>query len=274
MITQRKTTKASRRRNRTSTRHEIKTQLCCDWLLPRIVSVTFPSRDRYDVAGGLGTDRADIGLWKEPPHYSLANLRAWPQHNELPDPDAVKMFTSQYGVLRGLMIDEMLEMQRAQAIIHGEDPDEIVINVPNNPPKPRFLFHSFTFTEAQALLREAWVQNEESADSIKEIETQAMLGGLLPRDAGFEFQPSARVGGSELRVNNLWSLICFLFLDDYAAKRTAKCASPDCPAPYFLKKRHDQKFCEAGPCVAWGHRQRSLRYWHKKHGKPIRSKQR
>lgn len=41
------------------------------------------------------------------------------------------------------------------------------------------------------------------------------------------------------------------------------CGNPDCPAPYFLKTRKTQRFCERGPCVAYGQRQHALNWWNR-----------
>ena len=39
------------------------------------------------------------------------------------------------------------------------------------------------------------------------------------------------------------------------------CENPECPAPYFLKARKTQRFCERGPCLAYGQRQHALSWW-------------
>ena len=43
--------------------------------------------------------------------------------------------------------------------------------------------------------------------------------------------------------------------------KMAVCGNPECPAPYFLKKRATQRFCERGPCVEYGQRQHALNWW-------------
>lgn len=49
--------------------------------------------------------------------------------------------------------------------------------------------------------------------------------------------------------------------------RTAKCANPECPAPYFLAARSTQRYCERGECTKYAVRKKALKYWHKRHGK-------
>ena len=75
----------------------------------------------------------------------------------------------------------------------------------------------------------------------------------------------------QLRPRDLWTSICFLFLMDHTAGKIGLCKNPDCPAPYFRKKRKTQKFCEAGPCVAYAQRQYSLDWWNRE-GKKRRKK--
>ena len=70
---------------------------------------------------------------------------------------------------------------------------------------------------------------------------------------------------------NLWSVVCITFLQDHAAGRTGVCGNPNCPAPYFIKQRRTQKFCEAGPCVAYAQRLYALSWWNRE-GKNRRAK--
>jgi hypothetical protein len=78
-------------------------------------------------------------------------------------------------------------------------------------------------------------------------------------------------GDVQLWPKDLWTLICFMFLRDYTAGLLGICGNPNCPAPYFKKKRRTQKICEAGPCVAYAQRQYSLAWWNRE-GKKKRKK--
>ena len=49
------------------------------------------------------------------------------------------------------------------------------------------------------------------------------------------------------------------------------CGNPGCPAPYFLKKRKDNRHCEQGPCTAYAQQQHALKWWNKE-GNKRRSK--
>jgi hypothetical protein len=82
----------------------------------------------------------------------------------------------------------------------------------------------------QDLIRKAWAGDKAS---IEELE----------RDLAPEVRLSVRAKEIEIGVSDLWTLIRLLFLRDCGAKKTRVCASPDCPAPYFLQTRKGQKFC-------------------------------
>jgi hypothetical protein len=52
-----------------------------------------------------------------------------------------------------------------------------------------------------------------------------------------------RQKGAEVVIEDLWPLVRVMFSRDRWDGRTKKCASPDCPAPFFLAVRKGQKFC-------------------------------
>ena len=76
----------------------------------------------------------------------------------------------------------------------------------------------------------------------------------------------------EVKPDQLWQTAFLLFMRDRAQGKTAVCENPECPAPYFIRKRRTQKFCEAGPCVEYGARLRANKWW-KAHGNDWRTKQ-
>ena len=192
------------------------------------------------VSGTLGTKLVDMRSWLEAPHRRLANL---PTVNTITGKETtstvsgitnervIEKFIKKYGVLYGR--------------IFGED--------------NWFLEDGVHFADAQDTLRKAWTGDGEA---IADIEGQV-------RDA-LEVQPSIKRGGIELTTENLWSLICVLFLLDHKSGKTGVCGNPDCPAPYFLRKRKDQKYCERGSCSAYAQRQYALGWWERK-GYEIRS---
>lgn len=44
--------------------------------------------------------------------------------------------------------------------------------------------------------------------------------------------------------------------------RMAICKNPQCPNPYFLKKRSTQQFCDDSTCAAYGRREHKRKWWH------------
>jgi hypothetical protein len=184
----------------------------------------------YVISGNLGDAAAE---WPEPPHVAFANLLA-------EKPEAVETFVKRYGLLSRLYID-------------GNDPDG-----------NRFTIDSATFLEKQDRLRSGW----RYASATKEEDCPA--GGAVAFadiegevEEGFDTDVVVAYRYVQLRPKDLWAAICLLFLWDWKTQKLGFCESPDCPAPFFRKKRKTQKFCEQGPCVAYAQRQYSLDWWNR-----------
>jgi hypothetical protein len=163
-------------------------------------------------------------LWPEPPHIAFANLRA-------EDPRAAEAFTKRYGVLSRLYRDR-------------DDPDG-----------QRFTIDSATFIVKQEGLRQAWPGEHSDISALIDIEGEV--------EESFDTDVGVALGYVQLRPKDLWASICFLFLWDAQAGRLGICGNPECPAPYFRKKRKTQKYCEQGPCVQYAQRQYSLDWWNR-----------
>jgi hypothetical protein len=86
--------------------------------------------------------------------------------------------------------------------------------------------------EQQERVRDAWIGFGHENDLAIEL--------MLPSD---HLSLHIAANGGEIAVNHLWTLIQILLLRDIAEERTELCASPDCPARYFLPARKGQKFC-------------------------------
>lgn len=52
-----------------------------------------------------------------------------------------------------------------------------------------------------------------------------------------------RPSGTEIVLEDLWTLIRVMFARDMWDERVKKCQNPDCPAPFFIAVRKGQKFC-------------------------------
>lgn len=183
--------------------------------------------------------RAEDNDWREQPHIACANLR-------VEDPQSVMAYMRRYGM-------------------------------PCNFGKTDHLYVKFevsynTIREAQEILRNAW-KNTLPYDSEGEVRVSCVTELEAYVEENMQASVIVPAGVTHLQIENLWTLIAFLFLHDYAARKLGICANPDCPAPYFKKKRITQKFCEAGPCVAFAQRQYSLKWWNSE-GKKRRELQR
>ena len=192
--------------------YEINTRFRYYGRLPEATKV-----DGGHISGKLGSQKADVTRWKDPPHERIANLGVYvsepsrgptlaktPSSAGFADPKAVEAFVKKHGILMG-RFDELTQV---------------------------FYEDTVAFANAQELLQRAWRRDD---DAIKEIEKQIELS--------LEARPSVQAGGVELTTENLWSFTCVLFLRDYALGKAKVCASPDCSHPYFLETRKGQKYC-------------------------------
>jgi len=69
---------------------------------------------------------------------------------------------------------------------------------------------------------------------------------------------------------NLRAVLAFAIVE--RAAKLAHCYNPDCPVPYFVAKRKDQKYCERGDCTAYAQRQYALDWWKREHSSEIRKR--
>lgn len=126
-------------------------------------------------------------------------------------------------------------------------------------------------TAMQLLVREAWNGAPLAIELIEHGDAHhAQQEAFGP--------PRLTLSSSKIGVvvcaKDLWSFIRIAFLLDRKRGRTKVCQNPDCPAPYFLAKRKDQRICERGDCTAWAQRQWALSWWNKAGSKRRRDRQR
>jgi hypothetical protein len=177
--------------------------------------------------------------WPEPPHLVFANLR-------VDDPKSAEAFIRRYGLLE------------STGKSHLEFVDRVVSR--GEPVRRNFDLRSNNLKLTQLILRAAWEGDLLSIDALEfQVEEKTAVDIRV------------REGSVQLRTEDLHTFISFLFLVDYKNGRLGICENPDCPAPYFKKKRKTQKFCEAGPCVVYAQRQYSLNWWNRE-GKERRKK--
>jgi hypothetical protein len=273
-----KQTKRSKTSSKAGQQPEIRGFITGDWNLPESVEMTEGTNlgltgvvQDYAVSGSIGTTPVDCG--GEQPHQAFANLPAAPSSEyadgPLVDPQAMQMFIRRYGPLgkvtdparyvdyferRSLGLAEELKSLPDRQIPPGfsESPSEHPnVDLINEQKKV------LAKADHQSLLRYAWNTGDPLA--LEEIERQAM------QSAVYSF--STPTGRLKITATNLWSLICILFLRDYGAGKIGVCLNPDCPVPYFTKKRRTQKICEEGDCVAWAQRQYAIKWWRENRAK-------
>lgn len=143
--------------------------------------------------------------------------------------------------------------------------------------------------ELQYYLRLAWMGHGESSENpILHIECEVMndafkvyFDGPIIRDLKYAVREPSRYKYEKvvLATEDLWKLICLSFLHDFSAGKTGVCGNPNCPAPYYLKRRKDQKFCtgagpaeggrkpsaddvpDSGSCTAYAQREYARNWW-------------
>ncbi len=171
----------------------------------------------------------------EPPHVALANLQK--------DYKSWKQFEGRWG-------DLLPPVQPDYTAPLDDTLNEKLFNTANGG-----LGYGF-----RDVLRQAWKGDPYHLEYL-----QDQVGVYMRADWKFE--------RDRIRVipENLWSIVCITFLQDRAAGKTGVCENPTCPAPYFIKQRRTQKFCEAGPCVAYKQRLYALSWWNRE-GKDRRAK--
>ena len=203
------------------------------------------------VTGTLGLDLADISNWQEPPHRVFANLPRF----DLVKSDNLALLNEHGRMLRrdaaGRLLPELVDLKAMEKFVKKYG--SFHVNDDIDETKDHFDLDAADFTDAQDDLRKAWAGD---SGAMSEIEAQLKYP--------LEARLSVKAGGVELTTDNLRSLICVLFLLDRAAGKTAVCANPECPAPYFLRKRKDQKFCERGQCTVYAQRGYALGWWQRK----------
>ena len=125
------------------------------------------------------------------------------------------------------------------------------IRYPHPLPPPKFE----VFEKLHDLMTSAWRGDKKALAKLPPI-TEA------------EFRPKGR----ELAIipKSFSARVLIQFFRDFLAGKTAICANPNCPTPYFIRQRKSQKYCEQGPCVEQAQREQKRLWWAKNRGKGAR----
>ena len=266
--------------------YEFDISIGAEWRLPQEVRVgpfvgptCVPSESRgYSVFAKAGIVEVNPSRWKELPHRRFLNLpvvTSSDKGEEIVDPKAMLSFTKQYGMLDYLMAYEG-DTNWTKFLEHDgyaeylKDKDDCLMLLEYAPTVETISKEISGYSperiqqlaRTQSFLKYAWRTGDEKAlDALEEY-----LSGGLP--IHFEIDE----GRFRISVVNVQRLILMLFFRDHAAGKTAICANPDCPAPYFLRSRKTQKICESGECVAWAQRNYALKWWRENESKASKEK--
>ena len=172
-------------------------------------------------------------------HVELANLRD--------DDKTAARFLWAHGPL---LVEEKYRLSNtgAQGYLVGPVAEAINPLLETYPNADFYLHTRELLMERSWLLRHAWDGNRNAVSTLEQY---------LDSATGLHFQK----GSICITARSAWTVAVIMFLYDYSRNRIARCENPDCPAPYFIRKRNTQKFCEAGPCADYGARQRAKRWW-------------
>lgn len=200
--------------------------------------------------------------WKEMPHVALANLPTYNDHGEPStrpdlglriDAKSVERFVRTYGGFPEAYYDKDIEGR--PSLYFDQDIAEVA--------------------RLQNTLRRAWLFPPELGTGEPMMGVQEEIGWDLVDEHSFALSifPGYRYDTVLLSTDDLWKYISYSFLRHFSAGKIGVCENPGCPAPYFLKGRRDQKYCELGPCTEYAHRQYALKWWREK-GQRRRAKKR
>jgi len=253
-----------------------------DWQLPKDLEVKpfagkrrYMGTDGYSIFGRLEGRPVNPAKWKEPPHRTFVNLPCKPTsvpEMEMIDPNAMLGFIRRCGFLYAISQSDDPRMARGMSRLgysdHLNGADDRLMPVEGSRNLQsiselalglslKSLLEDPTVPLSQALLKFVWQSNDRQI--LADFAQHASRG--LASYCDFE------TGEIITTIKSVWALVCLLIVRDRAAGRTAVCANPECPAPYFLKSRKTQKICEAGECVAWAQRNYARKWWRENESK-------
>jgi hypothetical protein len=213
------------------------------------------------LAGLLGTETIDVKAAKEPVHRRLANL---------PDDEmAVLDFVRRWGRVISTISEPAKTLRHSQELFVGPAAEATKMLRAAHPEKEEDWDAPVLFFESQPriiqlrdLLRCAWANDAQALESLQ---------NTVKEQVGATWAFKQR--WVEITVQDAWAAVCLMFLLDHAAGKIERCKNPECPARFFIKKRKNQKVCEAGVCVAYAVHERTSDWW-KKHGNEWRAERR
>jgi hypothetical protein len=203
--------------------------------------------------GVLAGEPVDVLSREQQPHFHMANV--------LDDDGSVWKFTAQWGPLDNSHIEKLGDYLPTSII---EETRELMWQLIRENPEAYAIFiepKSFII-ERRDRLRSAWKGDKEQLEYLQQS---------VAANAGSPWKFNR--GRIEIEARDLWTAVCILFLRDWESGRIGVCGNPDCPTPYYFKKKRHQKFCERGPCLNYGRKQ-NKRDWWARYGEEWRAKRR
>lgn len=212
----------------------------------------------------------------KPPHVEFANLRTYNADGNVTmaseegltlDEKALEKFIRTYGLLRGY------ELAPSRVPLNREPISEIAaFQLTLRRAWQAWSASNAKFPLVEVRFNEAY-QNDNCNEAYQNL---ANLSGFLEEMLkGFRVGFTVLDPVAELSVSadDLWRFILLLFPISASEGKIGFCANPGCPAPYFIKKRKTQKFCELGSCTAYAARLYTNR-WYDAKGKKQRADKR
>jgi hypothetical protein len=189
-----------------------------------------------------GGERLGVFGVKHPPHVALANL--------LDNEKAALKFVESFGPLFSSR-EYLRNNSDARSLLplpHAESVRELL---KQHPGADFYHYGTSLIYQQRDILRKAWEGDRSAIESMRQHAA-----------ANVTSQWKFHHGRIDITAPDAWTVVCVLFLIDHESGNTVICENnEDCPAPYFVRKRRTQKFCESGPCVAHGQRLRSRKWW-------------
>jgi len=239
-----------------------------------VLPLLAPGKTRIDdghIFGSHGSRTINENAWKEAPHVALANLPTYDEQGKritrpVPglrlDPQLAQQFVRTYGGFRdayqdgGIFDQGIAQMAKNQETLRRE-----------------WLFAPPRMSDVD---RVAHAQEALRWDNRGDHFGVWVFGPNPLGTYGHTRGPTEIL----LTTDDMWKFIRYFFLRDCSARKTGVCGNPDCPAPYYLKGRSSQKYCDLSPCMEYAHRQHALKWWRetgqkrraKKRGKSPRNK--
>ena len=197
------------------------------------------------IAGIPGERTVDLLSAKKQPHVALANLPD--------DESAAAKFVARWGPLHADK-EYFITVSDARELLDLPTTEAVRKLAAGYPKAHNFFLHTRQLVIRQRdTLRKAWKGDRLAIETMHRQVSKTTWSFV-----------SGRI---EIGVPDVWTAVCVLFLNDRGRKRAGICKrGTECPAPYYVKPRTNQKFC-GGACTDEARKEIKRNWWAKKRGK-------